>query len=73
MYSLLFSEDVEAVQRGIDRVSAWRIRGKVPIGVDITSSLIEACLRCAQLFILGFMACLAVQVVHPDIKGLLHF
>lgn len=37
----LFATDTALIQRGIDRVAAWRARGRVPIGVDSTALLVE--------------------------------
>jgi hypothetical protein len=37
----LFADDTALIQRGINRVIAWRARGRVPIGVDATALLIE--------------------------------
>lgn len=41
----LLSEAPGDVQQGLDRVAAWRARGRVPLGVDSTSCLVEAQLR----------------------------
>lgn len=43
----LTSLDGVEVQRGLDRVCAWRVRGRVPLGVDTTACLVETKLRCA--------------------------
>ncbi|KAL4427777.1 hypothetical protein ABPG75_001866 [Micractinium tetrahymenae] len=41
----LLSEAPGDVQQGLDRVAAWRTRGRVPLGVDSTACLVEAQLR----------------------------
>lgn len=37
----LLSADPVSVQKGLDRVSAWRVRGRVPLGVDSTACFVE--------------------------------
>jgi ribosomal biogenesis protein LAS1 len=36
----LFSGDAAAVARGLDRVAAWRGRGRLPLGADATAALL---------------------------------
>eukprot|EP00887_Chlorella_sp_A99_P003157 scaffold9.g3157.t1 len=38
----LLSVQPDDVQRGLERVAAWRVRGRVPLGVDITACLVAA-------------------------------
>ncbi|WIA15523.1 hypothetical protein OEZ85_002158 [Tetradesmus obliquus] len=42
--SWLLSQSHSNIRRGIRRVEAWRARGRVPLGVDITASLLETAL-----------------------------
>jgi hypothetical protein len=37
----LFSGDIDAQQRAVSRVSAWRSRGDVPVSVNATAQLVE--------------------------------
>lgn len=37
----LFDENESIVRKGLDIVAAWRIRGRVPVGVDATANLRE--------------------------------
>lgn len=37
----LFDENESLVRKGLDIVAAWRIRGRVPVGVDATANLRE--------------------------------
>jgi ribosomal biogenesis protein LAS1 len=53
----LFSERADEAYRGINRVEAWRIRGKIPLGIDITASLVEIGLRCGSLCIAELHRC----------------
>ncbi|KAL4856922.1 Pre-rRNA-processing protein las1 [Chlorella vulgaris] len=38
----LLADEPQEVQRGLDRVAAWRTRGRVPLGVDSTACFVEA-------------------------------
>lgn len=40
----LLSTSSAEIHKGIRRVEAWRARGRVPLGVDITASLLETAL-----------------------------
>jgi len=42
---LLFSNDSEDVVRGLRVLAVWHLRGRVPLAVQATSSLLEA-IRC---------------------------
>ena len=44
MGDLLLSENDVRVREGIDIVSSWRIRGRVPVGVEATALLVETVL-----------------------------
>lgn len=37
----LFSTDYAALLQALKRVSAWRLRGRLPLGVDVSASLLE--------------------------------
>jgi len=41
----LMSWDRDSVLRGINRVTSWRCRGRVPLGAEITASLLEVILQ----------------------------
>ncbi|KAK9818152.1 hypothetical protein WJX72_007873 [[Myrmecia] bisecta] len=41
----LFGQSAEEFQRALDLVAAWRCRGRVPLGADLTAALIEIRLR----------------------------
>lgn len=41
MGRLLFDDSEDRVCKGIDIVAAWRVRGRVPLGVDATANLKE--------------------------------
>ena len=38
---LLFAADGAHRQLGVDRVQAWRARGRIPVAVDATAALLE--------------------------------
>jgi ribosomal biogenesis protein LAS1 len=40
---LLFSDATDDRAEGIARVKAWRARGRVPVAIDSSASLIEVC------------------------------
>eukprot|EP00775_Hariotina_reticulata_P008867 gene8867-9046_t len=40
----LLSTSQDRIKKGIQRVEAWRARGRLPLGVDITASLLETAL-----------------------------
>ena len=42
----LFDESEDRVRTGIDIVAAWRVRGRVPLGVDAPANLKEIQLAC---------------------------
>ena len=42
VYGWLYSNKTELMSKGVARVAAWSARGKIPIGVDITTHLCEA-------------------------------
>lgn len=42
---LLFAGDGVHRQLGVDRVQAWRARGRIPVAVDSTASLLEVCVH----------------------------
>ena len=41
----LLGDDATAAAVALDRVVAWRRRGRLPLGVDISTSLVRTCLR----------------------------
>ena len=41
----MLGDDAKAAAVALDRVVAWRRRGRLPLGVDVTSSLVSTCLR----------------------------
>lgn len=43
--SLLGQDATAATAAAVERVVAWRRRGRLPLGVDITSSLVHTCLH----------------------------
>ena len=45
MHALLFSADRQGASQGVARVQAWRSKGRLPLGVDITALLISTRLR----------------------------
>lgn len=50
----LFGNDDEptSVRRGLDRVAAWRARGRLPLGVDSTALLVETRMRLVNVGLL---------------------
>ncbi|KAK9842457.1 hypothetical protein WJX81_000972 [Elliptochloris bilobata] len=41
----LFSQSWMLQQECLDQVQAWRCRGRIPLGADVTASLVETCRR----------------------------
>jgi len=43
--NLLLSADAEAVGAGMNKVAAWRCRGRLPLGVDATAALLDVSMK----------------------------
>ena len=41
----LMSAEPLCIEKGLDRVAAWRTKGRVPLGVDSTACFIDTKLR----------------------------
>eukprot|EP00124_Ichthyophonus_hoferi_P001625 Ihof_evm2s90 gene=Ihof_evmTU2s90 len=49
VFDWLFHEEKEMRKKGIQRVSAWKARGKVPVAVDSTATLVDVMIQDCML------------------------